>query len=210
MHIWEKVDREFLIENGVQPPENISEKVKTLTITDASDYFISQFNLSLSQKQVIDRIEELVSDQYKFTINEKPFATELLDTLTEKGIKLCVATATYQSLCNVVLSRLGILPKFEFILTCSEVGEGKETPLVYIKSAELLGANIEDIVVVEDALHCAKTAKSAGFCVIGIYEETSANDWDEMKEICDYTVMSLSEIPKIIDMKMKVCEEVNG
>ena len=45
MQIWYDIDRRFLMENGVEnPPREVSEKVKRMTVEQSSAFFIEQFN----------------------------------------------------------------------------------------------------------------------------------------------------------------------
>ncbi|MGN1087087.1 MAG: HAD hydrolase-like protein, partial [Porcipelethomonas sp.] len=68
MHCWENVDQSFLLENGVTPPEGVSDIVKKMTIYDSAMYFKTQFSLKQSCEEIIDRIEEMVREQYFYTI----------------------------------------------------------------------------------------------------------------------------------------------
>ena len=96
--VWEQVD----------PPKDISEKVKTMTIEQSSQYFIERFKLPLTQEYIINRIEEIVSEQYNYHIGFKEGAERFLDRLDEKNIPYCIATAGYKSLAEAVVRRLGL------------------------------------------------------------------------------------------------------
>ena len=64
MNIWYNTDRKFLKENGVEnPPEDISERVKKLTIDKASELFIKEFNLNCTVDYIIKRIECIKKDE---------------------------------------------------------------------------------------------------------------------------------------------------
>ena len=68
MSVWENVDKMFLEENGIVPPKGISDIVKKMTIQDSAAYFKTRFGLKLSCEYIINRIEEIVSEQYKCII----------------------------------------------------------------------------------------------------------------------------------------------
>ena len=74
---------------------------------------------------------------------------------------------------------------FEFILTCSEAGMGKDNPEFFIKALELLKTPINETMVFEDAIHAIKSAKAAGFCVTALYDKSSHEDQEEIKLIAD-------------------------
>ena len=111
---------------------------------------------------------------------------------------MCVATATYNSLVNAALKRLGIFDMFEFVLTCSDVGSGKDSPDIFLNAAERLGCKVSETAVAEDSLHCIETAVKAGFFTIGIYDPINRSDWSEICRISDFTADSIEKIMEII------------
>ncbi|MDE5620453.1 MAG: HAD family phosphatase [Ruminococcus sp.] len=199
MNIWCNIDRAFLKENGVDnPPSDVSDKVKKLTIESAAEYFINNFGLKCSVKYIVDRIEELVRIEYEENISLKPYVNEVLDMLDRKNIPYGIATATYKSLAEAVLKRLGIYGRFKFLLTESEYPRGKNFPDIYMGGAERLGFSPNEILVVEDSLHCIETALKAGFVTVGIYDEVSASERDIIERISDYYFESLDKIESIL------------
>ena len=187
MGIWYKIDREFLRENGVtEPPEDISERMKPLTVEEAAELFIKEFRLPLTNEQVTARIEEMVYAEYAENIALKPYAGQLLELLKERKIPCCIATATYRSLAEAVLERHGIRERFEFILTDSEYPMGKCRPDIFLGAASRLGAAPEETLVIEDALHCIETASAAGFVTAAVFDEASAAERDTIRAAADY------------------------
>ena len=111
---------------------------------------------------------------------------------------MCVATATYNSLANSALKRLGLYNNFDFIITCSDAGAGKDKPDIFIQAAKKMKCSPFETAVIEDSLHCIETAVNAGFFTIGVYDKINEPDW---KEIClksDVTVKNISEITDIL------------
>jgi len=194
MKIWERADELFLSENGIACKPEISDIVKKMSIEESAQFFIDKFRLPHTKGYVIDRIEEIVSEQYEKRIQLKPYVEQFLDWLDERNIPYCIATATYKTLAESALKRLGVLDRFKFLLTCSDVGEGKTSPRVYLDSAERLNLLPNEIAVFEDAFHCIETAKEAGFYVVGIFDETSADEWDDIRKICNRTIISFKEL----------------
>ncbi|MBO5344159.1 MAG: HAD family phosphatase [Ruminococcus sp.] len=199
MQIWYDIDRRFLMENGVEnPPREISDKVKRMTVEQAADFFIEQFSLKCTQEYVIKRIEELVRIEYEEKIPLKPYAMELLDNLDNKGIPYGIATATYSSLARAVLERHGIYDRIKFLLTDAEYPRGKKFPDIFMGAAELLGTKPGETIVVEDSLHSVITAKNAGFITAAVYDEASAEDRTELEKNSDYYFTSLKEMTGVL------------
>ena len=136
--------------------------------------------------------------RYEEQIPLKPYVTELLDYLDNRGIPYGIATATYKSLAVSALKRCKIYDRFSFLLTDIEYPAGKNFPDIFIGGAERFGAAPEDVLVAEDSLHCIETAKSAGFKVCGVYDPVAENDTCRIIELSDYYVNSLDEIMNIV------------
>ncbi|MCR4638329.1 MAG: HAD family phosphatase [Ruminococcus sp.] len=198
MTVWSSIDREFLIENGIaDPPPEVSDVVKKMTVDESSQYFIDHFGLDCTKEYVIRRIEDMVRQRYEEQIPLKPYVTEVLDFLDSKNIPYGVATATYKGLAEAALKRCGVYGRMRFLLTDREYPTGKNFPDIFLGGAELLGTAAAETLVAEDSLHCIETAKAAGFPVCGVYDSVAEADIPRIIELSDYYVRSLDEIINI-------------
>lgn len=199
MTVWSSIDREFLIENGiVDPPADVSDVVKKMTVDESSQYFIDRFGLNCTKEYVIQRIEDMVRERYEKQIPLKPNVTELLDALDDRQIPYGIATATYKKLAEAALKRCRVFERLQFLFTDVEYPAGKNFPDIFIGGAEYLGAEPKDVLVVEDSLHCIETAKTAGFTVCGVYDSVAEADRSRIIELSDYYVNTIDEIMNII------------
>ena len=199
MTVWSSIDREFLIENGItDPPPEVSDVVKKMTVDESSQYFIDRFGLKCTKEYVIWRIEDMVRERYEEQIPLKPHVEELLDYLDSRGIPYGIATATYKRLAEAALKRCGIYDRFRFLLTDVEYPAGKNFPDIFLGGAERFGAEPREVLVVEDSLHCIETAKEAGFKVCGVYDSVAEADRSSIIALSDYYVDSMDEIMNIV------------
>jgi HAD superfamily hydrolase (TIGR01509 family) len=199
MTVWSSIDREFLIENGItDPPPEVSDVVKKMTVDESSQYFIDRFGLKCTKEYVIWRIEDMVRERYEEQIPLKPHVKELLDALDSRGIPYGIATATYKRLAEAALRRCGVYERFRFLLTDAEYPAGKNFPDIFIGGAERLGAEPAEVLVVEDSLHCIETAKAAGFAVCGVYDSVAEVDKSRIIALSDYYVNNIDEIIDIV------------
>ncbi len=201
MPSWYDVDRIFLAENGVEYSYEVSEKVKKMSIEEFCVYFTDELGISHSTEYIKNRIEEIVAQQYAHHIPLKPYVKEMLDMLDNLKIPYCIATSTYIRLAESALKRLGIYERFKFILTCSDVGKSKNYPLIYEKSAQMLGTVPDETAVFEDSLHCIETALSGGFYTIGVFDESSSKDWESICSICDMPIKNLKQSFEIFNQE---------
>lgn len=188
---WQNADRNFLMENGITPPPDITETVKKLSIPEAAQLF-SDLGVNQPQEAIIKRIEELVYEEYACSIPLKEYVNETLDILDELNISYCAATANYRSLTDIILKRFGIYERFRFIFTSEESGIKKDNPVFFETVRGLLGTQAVKTAVLDDSLHCIKAAKKSGFYTVGVYDKASS-DWNEITKYADLTIKNLRE-----------------
>lgn len=194
MGMWANLGSDFLKSHGVNPPSDIDDIIMPMGMYETAKYFVDTFDINLTVDEIVKKIYASVENQYKHHLQLKPFAYDYIKSLHEKGIKMCVATATDKKLSEAVLKRVGVLEFLEFVITCDEVGVGKDQPTIYLKGVEGLGSTVEKTVIFEDAIHCINTAKKAGFTVVGVYDESTKQHMDKLKEKCDRYIMGYEEL----------------
>jgi len=106
---------------------------------------------------------------------------------------MCVATATDRRLIEPALKRCGIYDYFERIFTCGEEKTSKSEPEIYFRAAKHMEVDISKTIVVEDAFYAVKTAKDAGFVVVGVYDHAEDDQQHEIKSLSDYYYTTLED-----------------
>ena len=195
MYVWRNIGREYLERKGVSGDHGaLLERVQTMTMLESATRFKEEFALPGSPLQIVQEMDEMIAMHYLTDIELKPGAAEYVHALREDGTWLCIATATPEPLARACLERLGIADCFAFILSCDEVNASKERPDIFLECAWRLGAEPDEIAVFEDAYYAARTAKMAGFYVVGVYDPDNDRHWKDMDRVCDETVMTLEEM----------------
>lgn len=188
MNYWKGLAEEFLEIKGIQNvPYEILEKIKPMTMTESAALFIREFSLEGTPESVAAEMNSMMDEHYRRDIPLKAGVRSYLDMLKQSGVQMCVASATAQPLMEACLQRLDVADHFTFLMSCEEVGAGKNRPDVFLAAARRLGAEPKEIAVYEDALYAAQTAKAAGFYVVGIYDESAGTHWSEMTVLADET-----------------------
>ena len=191
MKFWKNLASEYLSSKGItQVSEEILQKIKPMTMSESAALFQEVFGLS---GDVEAEMNAVMDEHYRNDIPLKNGVRAYLDMLHRKGVRMCVASATAEQLMESCLSRLEIRDYFAFLLSCETVGAGKTSPLVYHESAKRLQANPDEIAVYEDALYAVKTAKNAGYYVIGVYDEGAAKNWAAVTKIADEVIINWEE-----------------
>ncbi|MEG1492353.1 MAG: HAD family phosphatase, partial [Oscillospiraceae bacterium] len=193
MHIWADIGIKYLNACGKTPKDDLMEIIKNMSMLQVTDYLISEYGLKKTNEEIKNEINALIEGQYRDEVLPKAGVVQMLEKLHAHGVKMAVASATDKPLVEMALKRNGIYHFFTDVFTCATVGAGKDTPLIYEKALELLGTPKMETPVFEDALYAAHTAKNAGFTVVGIYDEFSANDWEEMTSFADFLITDYTD-----------------
>lgn len=185
MSVWEDIGERYLADHKIAVRGNLRNALRTMSLEQGAAWLKEEYQLKKSIPQIIEEVLKIVSNFYRFEAPLKSGVKETLEWLKERNVKMVIATSGNRKLAEAALERNGIRDYFEQIYTCTEVGAGKDEPLIYLKAAEFMQAEPKDTVVFEDALHAAETAKQAGFVVIGVYDEENRANIFRMKEVCD-------------------------
>lgn len=189
MSYWNNLAGEFLEGKGVaHVPRGVIEKIKVMTITESAALFIDEFNLTGTPETVVAEMNAMMDEHYRRDIPLKSGVKEYLDSLHEKGVEMCVASATAEHLMEACLKRVGVMKYFKFLLSCETVGVGKHRADVYFEAAKRLQAKPCDTAVYEDAIYAASTAKKAGFYVIGVYDDSAKLRWKDIEVLADEVI----------------------
>ena len=191
MPVWHDAGARFLATLGIEAEEGLGDKLFSETVEAGAEYLIKEYGLDMTVKEVADGIDEQVAHAYQEEAGFKPGAKTLLDIAKAKGIPMTVATSTHRPFIESAFKRLGILDYFLGIYTASEVGKSKEEPDMFFIATEKMGTKIRNTWVFEDGLYAVKTAQKFGFGTVGVYDEVSAKDESEIKEIVDYYLYTL-------------------
>lgn len=192
MPVWEHAGEWYLRSIGVEPEKELSGILFPMSLEDGADYIISHYHLEQTRSQVVKGVKKQIRKFYFEEVQRKPGAAELLERLEELKVPAAAATSGDKECAEAALRRLGMRKSFRFILTCSEVGAGKQHPDIYLAAKELLGTEPGETWVVEDALHALQTAKKAGFCTAGVYDPAN-KEQEEIARTADVYLHSLEE-----------------
>lgn len=169
---WNDLALEYLNTLGVDGPEDLNDRMMTMSIQEAGIFLKEEFSLSEEAERISQELCRRIQEHYADDIELKPGAAAYLEHLRTQGVRMCLATASSAELGKPALERNGILAYFDFLVDCGMVGAGKTSPDIYYLAAERFGAEPSECAVFEDAAFALKTAKEAGFFTVGVYEES--------------------------------------
>ena len=155
MYIWDTAGETYLASIGVTPRPGVNEAVCALSLSQTASYFKSEYDLEMTTAEIKEGINKMVRHFYYDLVQPKPGVREFLDLLQGSGI-----------------------------LTCAEVGSGKDEPEIFRACLNALGTAKSETAVFEDAIHAARTAKRDGFVLVGVYDKSEKRA-EELKALSD-------------------------
>ncbi len=197
MSVWRDMAADYLKSQNVTPKEDLFDVVRAMSLADTVVYFRDEYGISKTDEKMMAEINSNVEHFYNNVAANKDYVIKYLELLQQKGIKMCIATATDRYLVEPAIKRNGLDKFFDKIFTCTEVGAGKDTPEIFLAALDYLGTPIEDTYVFEDSLFAIKTAKKAGFPIVGVYDRFSDYHIDEVKAASNIFINGFDELIKI-------------
>ncbi len=194
--IWYDLGARYILSMGMLPVSGMSEILFSMSMEQGAVYLKRTFGLEKSEEEIIADLEQILRDYYYKEVPAKEGAKELLAFLQEQGVKMAAATSSPRPHVTEALNRLGLLSYMQEIYTTSEVGESKHSPRIYELAAKGLECSAEEILVFEDSLYALKTAKTAGFRCVGVYDAQGESDQHGLEMTADVYLHKLKEFPE--------------
>ena len=174
--------------------EDILKIITPLGYALTAEYFIEHCGVQKPREALVARMTEIAKEAYATRIPAKPHVPEVLRALKQRGCSLNVLTASPHTMLDPCLKRLGIFDLFDHVWSCEDFGTGKSDPAIYRAAAKRMGADVKDVIFLDDNYNADKTAKAAGMTVYGVYDESSAEYATEMKALCDRYICDFNEL----------------
>ena len=195
---WDKAPEAYLASVGVTAEPGIGKTIFAMTLPEAVEYLRRTYGLSQTGQEITHGVNAMMERFYLREVPVKEGIPALLDALNDRGLAMMVASVTDRSLVETVLRRHGLLERFAGVITTDEVGKGKQEPDIYLQAAERLGCAPGEVLVFEDALHALRTAKKAGFPVVGVFDEASREVWEEIRAVSDWNLPDFSNLDGLL------------
>lgn len=195
--LWKKLGEKYLNDKNFRPTDTDEKCVRTMTLEGAMNLIHKNYGIGKTHFEISDFARDLLEWFYKETVKLKDGAYEYLEYLERIGIKMCIASATKPELIKLALDNCKIKKFFQEIISCEDVGKGKDEPDVFLEALKYLGTELSQTVVIDDSLTAIKTSEKAGFLTVGVYDKNNFGH-EEMKKIADEFVDNGESLLKLI------------
>lgn len=189
--VWDDLTLTYLREKNILAEKRLNEILWTMSFDEGVAYIKMKYDLSESKEQIKDSLQSLLYERYKNDVELFDGVSALLSSLKKSGCSLLIASATPRKLLEPCFERLDIYKYFDSIITEEMYGVSKANELFFEKLIKEFDLNLSETIVVDDANHALKSAKSLNLKCIGIL-----NDKDESKfrDCADLLVNSIGEL----------------
>lgn len=188
MYMWRSLGLQYLKKFGLHEDDSLNDRLFALSFEQGCEYLSRHYDLNQTSEKIRSGILNMIRDFYVHDVQLKNGVHEFLDALRAESIPMVIATSGDRELLTSALKRLNVYEYFDAIFTCTELQTSKHDPKIFMACSEFLKLQPESIAVFEDALHAIRTAKSAGFFVYAVEDDSSRRERTEIKAECDYYI----------------------
>lgn len=160
-------------------------------------YLAEEYNINISGEMLLKKREEMIIETYRSEVSAKKGVEEFIKKLYDSGLTIVIATTTGRV--NVDACRenekLGdLFEMFREVYTYEDVEKRKPNPMVHMKIMEKYGVRPKDCIIFEDSLQGVIAANRAEIDVIGVKDEQSAINKNEIIKKCIMYIESFDEL----------------
>ena len=172
----------ILDEYGIKYGDDIIKIITPLGYGGTAKYF-RELGIDRTVEELVATMNEYARPDYENVIPAKEGVIETLREMKARGASLNVLTASPHMMLDPCLIRLGIYDLFDNVWSSDDFGTTKSDPEIYKMAAARLGTGVGSVIFVDDNVNAVRTAKTAGALAYGIFDESSADSVEEMKEV---------------------------
>jgi len=195
--IWSKLGEKYGGDPDFRPTEADDRAVRTMTLPAAMDFIHDAYKLGENGRQLLDTTDCIIEDFYANEVELKSGVIETLEYLKARGVKMCVASATDKRLLAIAMKHCGLDGYFSAVLSCADIGKGKDQPDIYLAALSHLGTANDETCIFEDSLTAIRTAVGIGLKTVAIYDACNYGQ-DEMARIADVYISEGESMNRLI------------
>lgn len=165
--------KEIVSELGIDYTAEENEGLRGLPRKDTLLAILKLKNIPSPSSEVIDDLCHRKNELYKVYLSEKlqsdsilPGISEFIDEAIKNNVKLAIASSSYNA--PVILKKLGIYDKFNFIVNPADVKNGKPAPDIFLAAAKGLNLQPSECIGIEDSVGGLDSIVSANIFAVAI------------------------------------------
>ncbi len=198
MPAWVSSIFHILKTNNITYSDDLIKIITPLGTKGTAEYISNNYPVKETPEEIISIMGKFAFKEYAENIPAKETVIDTLKDLKLKGYSLNVLTASPHITLDPCLKRLSMYDIFDNVWSCDDFGTTKSDVNIYYMTAEKLGTKPQNCIFLDDNINAVATAKKSGMRSIGVYDATSDDMIDEMKNACDGYIFKFSELLEIL------------
>ena len=172
-------------------------------MSEWAKYIKETYKIDKTIQEIIDGMNSIVYEFYEKEAMPKDGVLEFIGYLYDNKIPMTVVTSTDRPMIEAAFKRLDLEKYFKKIFTSSEVGKGKDNPLIFEKAIEEMNSNKEGTWLIDDAFYSLNTAYNKGINTVGIYDDSSKLHQEKVKSVSTIYIKDWTQVKQLIaDMNL--------
>ncbi|MFB2780608.1 hexitol phosphatase HxpB [Shewanella mangrovisoli] len=195
--LWQRVEYEVLSALGVPVTIETIQQTTGLRIDQCVDYWYhkapwANYDNAKVSKAIVDKVAEEVL----ITGEAMQGVQQAIEYCQAKGLKIGLATSSFYTIIEAVLSKLGLSDKFMAVQSAEGLTYGKPHPEVYLNCAAALGVDPRYCLAIEDSFNGLIAARAANMQTVAIpaAEQRGEAKW----VVAHHQADSLLDLPAIL------------
>ncbi len=158
---WSKMAEKI----GINLESEFEHKLKGISRSDSLKLILDEHGINDVDEEKFNELMKFKNDYYIELLSDLDESDrfenieELLRVIKDKGYKSVLVSASKNA--PIILEKVGLIKYFENIVNVDNVTNSKPDPEIFIKGMELVGANPQECVVIEDSQSGIDAANSA-------------------------------------------------
>ncbi len=194
MPTWANKMLYVLRKQNLPYPKDLIKIITPLGDIGTAEYFIQRLGAKGSVQALIADMDEYALHEYAYNIPAKEGVKETLELLRSKGYSLNVLTASPHRMLDVCLKRLQLFSLFDNVWSCEDFGRTKSDVQIYHQAASRLNTTAKSCIFFDDNVNALTVAKQSGMQVVGVYDDSAADEQDAIKKAVSKYVYRFEEI----------------
>ncbi|MFB2650356.1 hexitol phosphatase HxpB [Shewanella mangrovisoli] len=195
--LWQRVEYEVLSALGVPVTIETIQQTTGLRIDQCVDYWYhkapwADYDNAKVSKAIVDRVAEEILK----TGEAMQGVQQAIEYCQAKGLKIGLATSSFYTIIEAVLSKLSLSGKFMAVQSAEGLTYGKPHPEVYLNCAAALGVDPRYCLAIEDSFNGLIAARAANMQTVAIPapEQRGEAKWI----VAHHQADSLLDLPAIL------------
>ena len=166
--LYHQVGAEMLRRRGKELTDDLLDNMMGRQSREALQIMIDWHDLDDTAEELEAETDVIFGQILETDLRPMPGLLELLDGLEARSIPKAIATSSRRPFAVTMLEKYELLPRFLFLLTAEDIELGKPNPQIYHRSAETLGIETAEMMVLEDSSNGCKAAVASGSYAVAV------------------------------------------